>query len=57
MAPNVVFTCPNTGKTVPTGISMDEQTLATATLSGNFVYCPHCRQTHVWSKEQARVER
>jgi len=57
MAPNVVFTCPNTGKTVPTGISMDEHTLATATLSGNFVYCPHCRQTHVWSKEQARVER
>jgi len=43
--------CPNCGKTIETGISMDEQTFRTATLSNNQVNCPACGQTVTWSKE------
>ena len=43
--------CPNCGKTIGTGISMDEQSFRDATLSNNQVNCPACGQLVTWSKE------
>ena len=53
----VMITCPNTGKPVPTGIGMNKASWATTTLADNTVgECPHCGQTHTWSKEDAYLE-
>jgi endogenous inhibitor of DNA gyrase (YacG/DUF329 family) len=49
--PMLTIKCPNTGKPVITGISMDKQSFATATLTDNSVSCPHCGQAHVWTKK------
>lgn len=49
--PMLLIRCPLTGEPVPTGISMDARSFQTATLSNNSVGCPHCRQVHVWNKE------
>jgi len=54
--PIVKIKCPTTGKDVDTGIAMDLGSFATATFKANAVKCPHCGQTHVWSKQDAFVE-
>lgn len=53
---NVVISCPNTGKTVKTGIVRSKESLAAATMTGNAVSCPHCGQSHTWSKHDVRLE-
>jgi endogenous inhibitor of DNA gyrase (YacG/DUF329 family) len=52
----VVIKCPKTGKSVPTGMAMDKRAFEGSTLSNNAIGCPHCGQTHVWSKLDAWVE-
>jgi len=53
---DLMITCPATGKTLKTGIAIDEQSFATATLTGNAVQCPHCGAMHVWDKKDAFLE-
>jgi hypothetical protein len=52
---SVVITCPKTGQEVPTGLRMDEQGLAAATLTDNPLDCPACGQTHDWDISEARL--
>jgi hypothetical protein len=52
----LMITCPNTGEPVFTGIDLPESVLESAELRDNGVGCPHCGQTHVWSKEDAYLE-
>jgi endogenous inhibitor of DNA gyrase (YacG/DUF329 family) len=55
----VMFTCPKTGKPVPTGIETDEQSFdaLVGAIKGkgraNSVQCPHCGKTHGWSSGSA----
>ena len=40
---------------VPTGLEMDADAFA-AELGDRFVFCPHCQQTHLWTKAMAWLE-
>jgi predicted RNA-binding Zn-ribbon protein involved in translation (DUF1610 family) len=53
---NIVITCPKTGKTISTGMSMDKASFESATLTDNSVQCPECGQMHVWNKKDAQVK-
>lgn len=53
----LMIDCPVTGKPVFTGIDMPAQALENATMIDNKVTCPHCRDTHVWQKEEAYLEK
>jgi hypothetical protein len=50
--------CPVTGKPLATGIAFGtRQAFETSTLTNNRVGpCPHCGQTHTWSKPDAWLE-
>jgi hypothetical protein len=52
----VMIRCPQTQEPIPTGMSMDEQSFESATLSQNSVQCPQCGQMHTWDKEDAWLE-
>lgn len=53
----VVITCPQTGHAVFTGIQMDEESFRGARFTDEVMKaCPSCGQTHVWSKEDVRLE-
>jgi len=52
----VMIKCPKTGKEISTGIAMDTESFKSATLTNNSVTCPHCKQTHVWSKKDAYLK-
>jgi endogenous inhibitor of DNA gyrase (YacG/DUF329 family) len=54
---NVVIKCPQTGKTIPTGIAMDKVSFESATLTNNsFGPCPACGRRHTWDKRDAWVQ-
>ena len=47
--PELLITCPNTNRSVETGIAMPKGPIADDTFQGNQVQCPHCGDTHAWS--------
>jgi endogenous inhibitor of DNA gyrase (YacG/DUF329 family) len=50
----VMIKCPETGKLVPTGFSMDKASFESSSLKNNTLSdCPACGKNHVWSKEDA----
>jgi hypothetical protein len=49
----IVIKCPTTGKEINTGVGMDKRAFKIAVLDSNSIKCPHCSQTHVWSKKDA----
>ena len=53
----VYITCPNTQQAVRTGIQMTTEGFEMWTYSGAGAPCPHCRETHPWAKQDARLER
>ena len=53
--PRVLIHCPSTMRPVPTGLEMDAAAFA-AELGDRFVFCPHCQQTHLWTKAMAWLE-
>ena len=53
--PEIVITCPNTGKEVATGLSLDEQAFAREVLPRSSFKCLVCQQTHLWQKKDARL--
>jgi endogenous inhibitor of DNA gyrase (YacG/DUF329 family) len=52
----VMIKCPVTGKDVPTGMNSDEKSWEAVSYTGNTFFCPACRQTHAWNKEDAHLE-
>jgi predicted RNA-binding Zn-ribbon protein involved in translation (DUF1610 family) len=52
----IMMRCPKSGKEVATGIVMDKAAFESSEMSDNGVKCPHCGETHVWNKAQARVQ-
>lgn len=53
----IMISCPQAGKPLSTGMSMNKQTFETATLSGNTAGpCPHCGSNHTWDKKDAFLE-
>ena len=54
----ILIKCPNTGKMIYTGYSMDPQTFELSPIEEmDPVQCPACHQTHSWTKKQALFER
>jgi endogenous inhibitor of DNA gyrase (YacG/DUF329 family) len=50
----VMIRCPNTGRAVDTGVeTTSQEEFASEVLVGQSVACPHCGQTHTWSKPDA----
>ncbi|MFL5583572.1 MAG: hypothetical protein ACJ78K_01800, partial [Gemmatimonadaceae bacterium] len=54
----ILIKCPNTGKMIYTGYSMDPQTFEASPIEEmDPIECPACHQTHRWTKRDARFER
>jgi hypothetical protein len=51
----VTIKCPQSGDTVPTGITMDEEAFRNVTLRYELA-CPKCGQRHLWTKDDAFLE-
>jgi hypothetical protein len=43
--------CPVTGRAMPTGVEADPATYESLGLENNSTVCPHCGETHLWSKK------
>jgi len=53
----VMINCPDTGKPLSTGLSMDRQGFRTSQLSSNTVGpCSHCGKSHTWNKKDAYLK-
>jgi endogenous inhibitor of DNA gyrase (YacG/DUF329 family) len=53
----VMINCPETGKPLSTGMSMDEQSFRSTQLSTNTTGpCPHCGKHHTWNKKDAYLK-
>ncbi len=52
---SVVITCPKTGADIDSGFWMSKAAFDAATLTDVPLRCPHCRQIHRWSIEDARL--
>jgi endogenous inhibitor of DNA gyrase (YacG/DUF329 family) len=48
--------CPATGEPVSTGMTLEAASFYRSVLTGNSVKCPHCGETHIWSKDEAIIE-
>lgn len=49
--PMLMIKCPKTGKPVPTGINMPQESLDSSTLESNTIgRCPACGESHTWGK-------
>ena len=54
--PRVLISCPNSGKPVYTGVSLDRAEFDRAEIGTQRVVCPACGETHAWQKADARLE-
>ena len=53
----VMIKCPETGKAVKTGISVERISYKTLMLTNKTLEnCPACGKSHVWSKEESFLE-
>jgi hypothetical protein len=50
---DVMIKCPETGKAIRTGMSMDKGSFDSSTLTNNSVGCSECGGSHTWSKEDS----
>ena len=48
--------CPTTGELVSTGMTMEPVSFYRSILTGNSVKCPHCGETHIWTKAEAVID-
>lgn len=54
----IVIKCPNTGKMIYTGYSMDPQTFGAIPIEQmDPIACPACKRMHRWGKKDALFER
>jgi predicted RNA-binding Zn-ribbon protein involved in translation (DUF1610 family) len=49
------FVCPNTGKTIDTGIESELETLLRIRSNRVLARCPACGESHEWSVKDARL--
>ena len=52
----IMIKCPSTGKAILTGMAADESSFASSGYATNEVFCPECKQSHIWSKKDAFLE-
>jgi endogenous inhibitor of DNA gyrase (YacG/DUF329 family) len=52
----IMIRCPSTGQPVYTGIDANRQSFESSSFRNNITSCPHCKQKHTWSKEDAYLE-
>jgi hypothetical protein len=52
----VIIQCPTTRRPIPVGLTADEATWATRPIGLNRAYCPECKATHSWTKDDAFLE-
>ena len=52
----LLFTCPRTGRQVPTGIETDPQSLRASWKRALKIECPHCGETHEVSVSKAYLD-
>ncbi len=57
MIKRILVRCPVTKKLNVTGITIEEDRFAGATLKTKAVTCAHCGGTHEWDKKQAILAR
>lgn len=51
----VAIKCPKTGKTISTGMDMDQASLDSSNMSDNAIRCPECGDMHTWNKKDAFI--
>ena len=51
----VMIKCPETGRTIPTGIVADRASFHATPVFFARAYCPYCRTEHEWFAPQAWV--
>ena len=49
----VMIKCPSSGRAVPTGIELEEQTFIQLPNVGSGMRCPACGGHHIWQKGDA----
>ncbi|HEY8571084.1 hypothetical protein [Phenylobacterium sp.] len=54
--PRILTTCPASGQTVATNLSMDASTFRIVRLEGQSYTCPACQVRHPWSQDEAWLE-
>ena len=56
--PRIMITCPNTGKPIFTGMSMDRYSFEqdNKAFSDTGASCPECGEVHPWQKQDAYLE-
>ena len=50
---HLLILCPSTSKPVDTGFRFDETDFEHVLFSNERLRCPHCAETHVWSKQES----
>ena len=52
----LMLRCPKTGKAFPAGIAIDPASYVSTMFENNRTRCPHCGESHTWSKENVFFE-
>ncbi|MBI5838059.1 MAG: hypothetical protein HZB25_12550 [Candidatus Eisenbacteria bacterium] len=52
----MMIRCPKTGKPFETGLVMDLASYLTSHMENNTSMCPHCGESHAWSKDNIFFE-
>ena len=53
----LLIRCPSTAKLTPSGQTIREDLWAKAKVKNNKLNCPHCGQSHTWSKKDVVLAR
>ncbi len=53
----ILVRCPSTGKLAPTGKTVEESAWETTKLNRPRLKCPHCGETHSWTKKDVVLAR
>ena len=53
----ILIRCPSTAKLTPSGQTIREDLWAKAKVKSNKLNCPHCGQSHTWSKKDVVLAR
>jgi hypothetical protein len=56
MLRKVMIRCATSGRPLHTGLDVREETFQSLDLTDRRVHCPHCGDTHLWSKADAWLE-
>lgn len=57
MIKRILVRCPSTAKLTATGQTVEEESWEQTKLKQSKVACPHCRETHAWTKKDVVLAR